>query len=97
EKRVTAQRRADRVPGEVDLREDVRVRPEADKGAAPIGSPDDGDRAVGHAPGVLLVMGPPVEVRLDHETLTEGVDDRKTNTMQATRHLVASTAELATR
>jgi hypothetical protein len=42
-------------------------------------------------------MGLSVEVHLDHKTLTEGVDDRETNTMQATRDLVASTAELATR
>src|ERR1035441_9556393 len=95
EKGVTAQGRADRLPRELDLLKDLGVRPESDVGAPAIRLPDDRHRTVGHAPGVLLVVGLAIEIHLDHQTLTERVDDRKADTVQSARDLVTAAAELA--
>ena len=81
-------------------REDRRVGPERDGrpgGATPSGVvADDLHLALRLAAlGVLLAVALAVAVDLDDEALGQGVDDRHTDAVEATGHLVALAAELA--
>ena len=81
EERIAAEGVLDGVPGELDLREDLGVRPEPDVRAAAVGRADDSDWPIGNASCVRLAMGLAVEVDLDEQPLTQRVDDRQADAM----------------
>src|SRR5260370_32273035 len=80
---------------ELGVGEDLRVGPEPNDGAGVIGLADDLDAAFGHPTRELLVVNLSVPVHPDLQALTQEVDRRHADSMQARRDLVAAPTELA--
>ncbi|KAF5038800.1 hypothetical protein DSECCO2_550550 [anaerobic digester metagenome] len=82
---------------EVELLEDLLVRPEAHQGAGLVGLADHGQGRLGHAAHVALVMALAAAADRDLQVLGQGVDHGHAHAVQAARHLVGVVVELAAR
>src|SRR5438309_7582553 len=97
EEGIAAERPRDRLPGEGDLRKDLRIGPKTYVRALSVRLPGDGDRPLWHTADVFLAVHLAVAVHLDLEPLAERVHHGQANAVQPTRHLVSAAAELAAR